>query len=73
MMRNGFRAVGTNETMMPMENQWMNPFLMGKVKLFRRNTRTSTLGLAGFAGTSFPVLGSSISKSYSPVLGVNAS
>jgi hypothetical protein len=73
MMRNGFRAVGTNETMMPMENQWMDPFFMGKVKLFRRNTRTYTLGLAGFAGTSFPVLGGSISKSYSPVLGVNAS
>lgn len=35
MMRNGYRAVGTNETMMEMDNQWMDPFFMGKVKLFR--------------------------------------
>ena len=38
MMRNGYRAVGTNETMMEMDNQWMDPFFMGKVKLFRHKT-----------------------------------
>ncbi len=73
MMRNVYRAVGTNETMMEMDNRWMDPFLMGKVKLYRRNTRVYSLGVAGFAGTSFPVLNSSISKTYSPVIGVNAS
>lgn len=73
MLRNVYRAVGTNETMMEMDNRWMDPFLMGKVKLYRRNTRDYSLGVAGFAGTSFPVLNSSVSKTYSPVVGINAS
>lgn len=73
MLRNIYRAVGTNETMMEMDNRWMDPFLMGKVKLYRRNTRVYSLGVAGFAGTTFPVLNSSVSKTYSPVIGVNAS
>jgi hypothetical protein len=73
MMRNVYRAVGTNETMMEMDNRWMDPFLMGKVKLYRRNTRVYSLGVAGFAGTTFPILNSSVSKTYSPVVGVNAS
>jgi hypothetical protein len=73
MLRNVYRAVGTNETMMEMDNRWMDPFLMGKVKLYRRNTRDYSLGVAGFAGTTFPVLNSSVSKTYSPVVGVNAS
>ena len=73
MMRNGYRAVGNNETMMNMENQWMDPFIMGKVKLFRKNTRSYSLGVAGFMGTSFPVLTSSMAKTYSPTVGVNAS
>ncbi|QIA08372.1 hypothetical protein [Draconibacterium halophilum] len=73
MLRNGYRAVGTNETMMEMDNRWMDPFLMGKVKLYRHNTRVYSLGVAGFAGTTFPVLNSSVSKTYSPVMGINAS
>jgi len=73
MMRNGYRAVGTNETMMEMQNSWMDPFFMGKVKLFRHNTRKYVFGLAGFAGTSFPAWNSSAAKTYSPVLGLNAS
>ncbi|WP_053185871.1 hypothetical protein [Sunxiuqinia dokdonensis] len=73
MLRNIYRSVGTNETMMEMDNRWMDPFLMGKVKLYRRNTRAYSLGVAGFAGTTFPVLNSSSSKTYSPVLGLNAS
>jgi hypothetical protein len=73
MLRNIYRSVGTNETMMEMDNRWMDPFLMGKVKLYRRNTRVYSLGVAGFAGTTFPVLNSSTSKTYSPVIGVNAS
>lgn len=73
MMRNGYRAIGTNETIMSMDNQWMDPFLMGKVKLYRHNARTYTVGVAGFAGTTFPVLKSSTSKTYSHVLGINAS
>lgn len=73
MLRNIYRAVGTNETMMEMDNRWMDPFLMGKVKLYRRNTRVYSLGVAGFAGTTFPILNSSVSKTYSPVIGVNAS
>lgn len=73
MMRNMFRKVGTNETMMEMDNRWMDPFLMGKVKLYRYNAPTYTVGVAGFAGTTFPVLNSSVSKTYSPVIGVNAS
>tara|TARA_R110002050_G_scaffold85091_1_gene181562 strand:+ start:26564 stop:27367 length:804 start_codon:yes stop_codon:yes gene_type:complete len=73
MMRNVYRAVGTNETMMEMDSRWMDPFLMGKVKLYRLNTRTYNFGVAGFAGTTFPILNSSVSKTYSPVLGINAS
>lgn len=73
MLRNVYRAVGTNETTMEMENRWMDPFLMGKVKLYRRNTQNYSLGIAGFAGTTFPVLNSSLEKTYSPVLGMNAS
>jgi hypothetical protein len=73
MLRNVYRAVGTNETMMEMDNRWMDPFLMGKVKLYRHNTRVYSLGVAGFAGTTFPVLNSSVSKTYNPVIGVNAS
>ena len=73
MLRNIYRAVGTNETMMEMNNRWMDPFLMGKVKLYRRNTRDYSLGVAGFAGTTFPILNSSLSKTYSPVIGLNAS
>ena len=73
MLRNVYRAVGTNETMMEMDNRWMDPFLMGKVKLYRRNTRVYSLGVAGFAGTSFPILNKSVSKTYSPVIGLNAS
>jgi len=73
MLRNIYRAVGTNETMMEMDNRWMDPFLMGKVKLYRHNARTYTVGVAGFAGTTFPILNSSVSKTYSPVLGINAS
>ncbi len=73
MMRNGYRAVGENETMMEMESQWMDPFLMGKVKLYRLNARNYTIGVAGFAGTSFPIRNGSTSKTYSPVVGLNAS
>jgi hypothetical protein len=73
MLRNSYRTVGRNETMMEMNNRWMDPFLMGKVKLFRHNTRDYSLGVAGFAGTTFPVFNSSVSKTYSPVIGVNAS
>jgi hypothetical protein len=73
MMRNGYRAVGTNETMMEMDNRWMDPFLMGKVKLYRLNARNYTIGVAGFAGSSFPILNSSTSNTYSPVVGLNAS
>ena len=73
MMRNIYRTVGTNETMMDMDNRWMDPFLMGKVKLYRRNTRVYSLGVAGFAGTTFPLWNNSLAKSYSPVLGLNAS
>jgi hypothetical protein len=73
MMRNGYRAVANNETMMNMENQWMDPFLMGKVKLFRLNTQHYSFGVAGFAGSSFPVLNSSTVKTYSPIMGINAS
>lgn len=73
MMRNAYRTVGTNETMMEMDNQWLDPFLMGKVKLYRYNAPTYTIGVAGFAGTTFPILGSSVSKTYSPVVGLNAS
>lgn len=73
MLRNVYRAVGTNETMMEMDNRFMDLFLMGKVKLYRLNTRTYTLGVAGFAGTTFPVLNSSVSKTYSPLVGINAS
>lgn len=73
MMRNGYRAIGSNQTMMNMENQWMDPFLMGKVKLLRLNTRTYSFGIAGFAGSSFPVLNSSMKKTFSPTLGINAS
>ena len=73
MLRNVYRAVGTNETMMEMDNRFMDPFLMGKVKLYRRNTRDYSLGVAGFTGTTFPILNSSVPKTYSPVLGVNAS
>jgi len=73
MLRNVYRAVGTNETMMEMDNRFMDPFLMGKVKLYRHNARTYTVGVAGFAGTTFPVLNNSLSKTYSPVVGVNAS
>lgn len=73
MIRNGYRAVGSNETMMNVENQWMDPFVMGKVKLYRKNTRSYSFGVAGFTGTSFPVLNSSIAKTYSPTVGVNAS
>lgn len=73
MLRNLYRTVETNETMMEMDNRWMDPFLMGKVKLYRRNTRDYSLGVAGFAGTTFPALNSSVSKTYSPVVGINAS
>lgn len=73
MMRNGYRAVGKNETMMMMENSWMDPFLMGKVKLYRHNTKKYVVGVAGFAGSSFPLWNSSASKTYSPQLGINAS
>ena len=73
MLRNVYRAAGTNETMMEMDNRWMDPFLMGKVKLYRHNTRAYSLGVAGFAGTTFPILNKSVSKTYSPVIGVNAS
>lgn len=73
MLRNIYRTVGKNETMMEMNHRWMDPFLMGKVKLFRRNTRNYSLGVAGFAGTTFPVFNSSVSKTYNPVIGVNAS
>lgn len=73
MMRNGYRAVGSNETMMKMENMWMDPFLMGKVKLFRLNTRSYSFGIAGFVGSSLPVLRSSEAKTYSPTTGINAS
>nr|MBD3623361.1 hypothetical protein [Sunxiuqinia sp.] len=55
MFRNIYRVVVTNETMMEMDNRWMDPFLMGKVELYRRNTRVYSLGVAGFAGTTFPV------------------
>lgn len=73
MMRNGYRAVGTNKTMLIMEDQWLDPFFMGKVKLFRHNALNYTFGLAGFAGTTFPVWNSSALKTYSPVMGLNAS
>lgn len=73
MMRNGYRAIGTDETMMSMDNQWLDPYFMSKVKLFRHNAVNYTFGLAGFAGTSFPVWNSSTPKTYSPVLGLNAS
>lgn len=73
MMRNGYRAVGSNETMMEMGNRWLDPFLMGKVKLFRLNTRDYSFGVAGFAGSSFPILSSSVAKTYSPKVGINAS
>lgn len=73
MMRNVYRAIGTNETIMEMDNRFMDPFLMGKVKLYRKNTRSYSLGVAGFVGTTFPILGSSTSKTYSPVLGINGS
>jgi len=73
MLRNIYRAVGTNETMIEMDNRWMDPFLMGKVKLYRHNARTYTVGVAGFTGTTFPILNSSLSKTFSPVLGLNAS
>ncbi len=73
MMRNMYRNVGINETMMEMDSRWMDPFLMGKVKLYRHNAPTYTVGIAGFAGTTFPVLNSSISKNYSPVIGLNVS
>jgi hypothetical protein len=73
MLRNVYRAVGINKTMMEMNNRWMDPFLMGKVKLYRQNTRDYSLGVAGFAGTTFPVLNNSASKTYSPVVGLNAS
>ncbi len=73
MMRTGYRAIGENESMMQMESQWMDPFLMGKVKLYRLNTRNYVFGVAGFAGTTFPVWSSSARKMYSPVLGLNAS
>ncbi len=73
MMRNMYRKAGTNETMMEMNNRWLDPFLMGKVKLYRYNAPTYTIGFAGFAGTTFPILGSSASKTYSPVIGLNAS
>jgi hypothetical protein len=58
---------------MEMDNRFMDPFLMGKVKLYRKNTRSYSLGVAGFVGTTFPILGSSTSKTYSPVLGINGS
>ncbi|HSH19914.1 MAG TPA: hypothetical protein VLA03_05655 [Draconibacterium sp.] len=73
MMRNAYRAVGTNETMMEMESQWMDPFLMGKVKLYRHNAQNYVIGVAGFAGSTFPVWSSSEEKTYSPVVGINAS
>lgn len=73
MMRNGYRAVGENETMMEMESQWMDPFLMGKVKLYRHNARNYVIGVAGFAGSTFPGWSSSEEKTYSPVVGINAS
>lgn len=73
MLRNAYRALGKNETMMEMDNRWMDPFLMGKLKLYRRNTRVYSLGVAGFAGTTFPLWNNSSAKTYSPVLGLNAS
>ena len=73
MMRNVYRAVGTNESMMEMDSRWMDPFLMGKVKLFRHNDRHYNIGVAGFAGTTFPILKNSISKTYNPILGINVS
>ncbi|MGQ8336715.1 hypothetical protein ACUNWD_09205 [Sunxiuqinia sp. A32] len=73
MMRNGYMAVGKNETMMIMADRWMDPFFMGKVKLLRKNTRNYSFGIAGFAGSTFPIWKSSMSKTYSPKIGVNAS
>ena len=73
MMRNGYHAAGENETMMEMESQWMDPFFMGKVKLYRHNARNYVIGVAGFAGSTFPVWSNSQEKTYSPVVGLNTS
>ncbi|HKK67523.1 MAG TPA: hypothetical protein VJ946_04900, partial [Bacteroidales bacterium] len=73
MMRNAYRNVASNETMMKMDNRFMDPFVMGKMKLFRRNTRNYSLGVAGFVGSTLPVLKSSAANTFSPVIGVNAS
>ncbi|WP_291860683.1 hypothetical protein [Marinilabilia sp.] len=73
MMRNAYRNVVTNETIMKMDNRFLDPFLLGKMKLFRKNTRHYSLGVAGFIGTTLPVLKNSVAKTISPVIGVNAS
>ncbi len=73
MVRNAYRNVVSNETMMNMDNRFMDPFLMGKMKLFRRNTRHYSLGVAGFVGSTLPVLKKSAANTFSPVIGVNAS
>ena len=73
MMRNGYSFAGLNETMVPMQNRWMDPFLMGKIKLYRYNSKHYTIGLAAFGGSSFPILKESSAKTYSPKLGINAS
>lgn len=73
MMRNGYNVIGRNETIMQMQNRWMDPFLMGKVKLFRYNSRNYVIGLSAYAGSSFPILKNSLSDTYSPVVGINAS
>ncbi|RCW38556.1 hypothetical protein [Marinilabilia salmonicolor] len=73
MMRNAYRDVVSNETMMQMDNRFMDPFLMGKMKLYRKNTRHYSLGVAGFVGSTFPVLRKSAANTFSPVIGVNSS
>ncbi|MDA3905484.1 MAG: hypothetical protein PF484_05350 [Bacteroidales bacterium] len=72
-MRNGYSVIGTNETIKPMQNRWMDPFLMGKMKLFRYNSRNYVIGLAAHAGSSFPLLKNSFSDTYSPIVGISAS
>lgn len=73
LMRNIYRDVGINETMMPKGDQWIDPFFMGKVKLYRRNTKNFTWGLAGLFGSSLPIFKSSLQNTYNPIVGLNIS
>lgn len=61
---------GINEKMSGL----MDPFLLVKMKLFRKNTEKFTFGIAPSFGVSFPVMNSKVSMNrWNPELGINSS